>query len=60
MIRPVSDIVGLGATFLSVGVVLAGGAVAFALATCTPPTESEFEAAEQPRSLKEHPADQLD
>ncbi|WP_222913211.1 hypothetical protein [Natrinema sp. SYSU A 869] len=55
-----SDIVGLGATFLSVGVVLAGGAVAFALATCTPPTESEFEAAEQPRSLKEHPADQLD
>ena len=62
VMRPVSDIVGLGATFLGVGVVLAIGAVAFALAAVyvTPPTESEPELAEPPRPLKEHPTDQLD
>ncbi len=48
--RPVSETVGLGATFLGVGVVLAGGAVAFALATVyvTPPTESEPEVEPNP------------
>lgn len=48
--RPVSNIVGLGATFLGVGVVLAGGAVAFALAAvyATPPAESEPDSDEQP------------
>lgn len=41
--RPISDIVGLGATFLGVGILLAGGAVVFALAAVytTPPTESK-------------------
>ncbi|WP_323174625.1 MFS transporter [Natrialba sp. PRR66] len=59
VVRPVSDIVGLGATFLSVGVVLAGGAVVFALTTVyvTPPTESEHESAEQSRLPKEYTVD---
>lgn len=45
VVRPVSDIVSLGATFLGVGVVLAGGAIAFAIATVyvTLPTESNLE-----------------
>lgn len=50
VIRPVSNIVGLGATFLGVGVVLAGGAAVFALAAVyiTPPTESEPEVEPKP------------
>ncbi|ELZ05940.1 MFS transporter [Natrialba asiatica] len=59
VVRPVSDIVGLGGTFLSVGVVLAGGAVVFALTavSVTPPTESEHESAEQSRLAKENTVD---
>ncbi len=62
VVGPVSDGVSLGATFLGVGVALAGGAVAFALATVyvTPPTESEPEPIETPRSPNEHPTNQLD
>jgi MFS family permease len=50
VIRPVRNSVGLGATFLGVGVVLAGGAVAFALTAvyATPPAESEPVSDEQP------------
>lgn len=53
VVRPVIEIVGLGATFLGVGIVLAVGAVAFALASvyASPPTEmdvaDEQQAAEQ-------------
>lgn len=50
VVRPVSDSVGLGATFLGVGVVLAGGSFAFALAAVytTPPTESDSGPEKQP------------
>lgn len=44
VVRPVSDFIGLGTMFLGVGVLLAGGAVAFALAAVytTPPSESDL------------------
>ncbi|ELZ06119.1 MFS transporter [Natrialba asiatica] len=50
VVRPVSEVVGLGATFLGVGVVLVVGAVAFALAAVyiTPSTESEPEVEPKP------------
>ncbi|WP_408960623.1 MFS transporter [Natrinema sp. 74] len=45
VIRPVSETIGLSMTFLSVGVILAGGAVTFTLAAvyATPPTELDSE-----------------
>jgi MFS family permease len=62
VVRPISDTVGLDTTFLGVGVVLAMGAVAFALAAVytTSSTESETEPDEQPRQLRKHPTDKLD
>jgi MFS family permease len=53
VVRPVSNIVGFGATFLGVGVILAAGAIVFTLAAVytTSPTESDPE-------LEPEPADQ--
>jgi MFS family permease len=50
VVRPVSDIVGFGATFLGVGVILAAGAIVFTLAAVytTPPTESQPEVEPEP------------
>jgi MFS family permease len=54
VVRPVSNIIGLGPTFFAVGLVLAVGAIVFALTTIyiTPPTEPE--PTEQPRYRREH------
>jgi MFS family permease len=62
VMRPVSQSIGLSATFLGVGVILAGGAVAFTLAAvyATSPTEQEpTKSTEQPHHPGEH-TDQLD
>lgn len=50
VIRPVSEAVGLGTTFLGVGVGLAGGAIVFALAAvyATPSTTADATPDEQP------------
>lgn len=44
VVQPITDTLGLGTTFVGVGVLLAGGAVVFALAPVyvTPPTESDL------------------
>jgi MFS family permease len=43
VVQPVRDTLGLGTTFVGVGILLAGGAIAFALASVsvTPPSKSE-------------------
>ncbi len=60
VVQPVSDTLGLGTTFVGAGVLLAGGAISFALASVfvTPPSKSE--SATQQQSMTEQPTDQLD
>lgn len=62
IVRPVSNIVGLSATFLGVSGVLAIGAIAFVLGSMytTPPTKPKPESAVESEHLGENATDHLD